>query len=107
MAYNPNTIKDTMEFHELQQITESNSRAIQALADRIAELTLVQEEAAEERHELRQATLRLTELTEGIANLTSSLDDDRPTILGRLSRIENKVDRLLERESDNGDQPQV
>ena len=38
-----------MEFHQLQQIVESNSRSIQALADRIAELTLVQEEAAEER----------------------------------------------------------
>jgi hypothetical protein len=53
-----------MEFHELQQIVESNSRAIQALADRISELTHVQEEAAEERAELRQATI-------GIVNLLS------------------------------------
>lgn len=55
-----------MEFHELQQIVEFNSRSIQALADRIAELTLVQEEAAEERQELREATLRLTTLNEGV-----------------------------------------
>lgn len=86
-----------MEFHELQQITESNSRAIQALADRIAELAQVQEEAAEERAELRRATI-------GIANLLSSLDSDRPTILRKLNTIENKVDRLLER--DNGNQVQ-
>lgn len=88
-----------MELEQLQQLVESNSRSIQALADRIAELTLVQEEAAEERQELREATLRVTALAEGIANLVVSLDDDRPTILGRLSRIENKVDRLLERGS--------
>ncbi len=86
-----------MEFHELQQIVESNSRAIQALADRISELTHVQEEAAEERAELRQATI-------GIANLISSLDSDRPTILRKLNTIENKVDRLLSQS--NGDQPQ-
>jgi hypothetical protein len=79
-----------MEFAELQQIVESNARSIQALTDRIVELTSIQEEAAQERAELRQATL-------GIANLLASLDDDRPTILGRLSRIENKVDRLLQR----------
>ena len=48
-----------MEFRELQQIVESNSRAIQALADRIAELTLAPEEAKAEREELRQATLRI------------------------------------------------
>ena len=86
-----------MEFSELQQIVESNARSIQALADSIAEMRLAQDEAREEREELRQATLRIASLTEGLANLTSSLDDDRPTILGRLSRIENKVDRLLQR----------
>ncbi len=79
-----------MEFAELQQIVESNARSIQGLTDRIVELTSIQEEAAQERAELRQATL-------GIANLLASLDDDRPTVLGRLSRIENKVDRLLQR----------
>lgn len=57
-----------MEFHELQQIVESNSRAIQTLADRIAEITIVQEEAADERRELREATLRLERVAEGIAN---------------------------------------
>lgn len=76
-----------MEFHELQQITESNSRAIQSLTDAIVE---DREQAREERQELRQAMI-------GIANLVSSLDSDRPTILSKLNKIENKVDQLLER----------
>lgn len=81
----------------LEAIVESNSRAIQALADRMAEIALVQEEAAEERRELREATLRLDRVAEGIVNLFSSLDEDRPTILRKLNSIENnKVDRLLE-----------
>lgn len=84
---------DYMEFSELQSIVESNARSIEALATRIAE---VHQEAAEERAELREAMLRVTNLTEGIANLAVSLDDDRPTILGRLSRIENKIDQLLQ-----------
>lgn len=87
-----------MEFLELQQIVESNTRSIQALADRISELIHVQEEAAEEREELRRATI-------GIAHLLASLDEDRPTVLRKLNAIESKVDQLLERNS-NDDQPQ-
>lgn len=97
-----------MEFQELQQIVESTARSLQALSDDMAEMRLnvdafVSESreaarvAQKERAELREATLRVTALAEGIANLTVSLDEDRPTILGRLSRIENKVDQLLDR----------
>lgn len=89
-----------MEFHELQQIVESNSGAIQAILD-------AQVEARLEREELREAIIRLenastqhsdllqrlTTLNEGVVSLLDSLDEDRPTILGRLSRIENKVSR--------------
>lgn len=74
----------------IEALVESNSRAIQAMLDSMVD-------ARDEREELRQAIVRITELTEGIANLTVSLDDDRPTVLGRLSRIENKVDQLLQR----------
>jgi len=52
-----------MEFHELQHIVESNSRAIQAILDLQAEA-----------RELREAKLRLEGVAEGIANLLSSLD---------------------------------
>lgn len=53
-----------MNFEELRSITEKNAYSIQALGDRIAELTHdiedlkdIQREAAEERAELRRATL--------------------------------------------------
>ena len=82
-----------MEFQELQQIVESTARSLQSLSDDVAEMRLgidaLARNAAEERAELRAATI-------GIANLLSSLDSDRPTILRKLSTIENKVDRLLE-----------
>lgn len=89
---------------EIQQLVTSNSRSIQAMADRNAEVTLEiedllesQRQAAEERAELRQATI-------GIANLLSSLDEDRPTVLRKLNAIENKVDLLLQRGSGDGSQ---
>lgn len=86
-----------MEFHELQRIVESNSRTIQAILEAQETERLRNEEyrreAAEERRELREATLRLGTVVEGIANLLSSLDSDRPTILRKLTAIENKVDR--------------
>lgn len=86
-----------MEFHQLQQIVESNARAIQALTDDLAEFRLIvaesHQQASEERAELRQATI-------GIANLLSSLDSDRPTVLRKLNTIEGKLDRILERGND-------
>jgi negative regulator of replication initiation len=104
---------------ELKQLIASNARAIEAAAEERAELRRailriadVQEdtEAAEERAELRQgiadvqqAILRITDLQQGIANLLSRLDEDRPTILRKLTTIENKVDQLLDRQE--GDRP--
>ena len=91
-----------MEFAQLQQLVESNARAIQALTDDLAEFRLIvaedHQQAAEERAELRRATI-------GIANLLSSLDSDRPTILRKLSTIENKVDRLLDQGDNDSPQP--
>lgn len=90
-----------MEFHELQQIVESNSRAIQAMLDARASDRLEHEEfksridAAIAR--MDESIQRLTTLNEGVVNLLSSLDEDRPTVLRKLNTIENKVDRLLER----------
>jgi len=75
---------------ETVQVARSNSKTIQAILD-------LQAESAEERRELREATL-------GIANLLSALDSDRPTILRKLNTIENKIDRLLSR--GYGDQTQ-
>jgi chromosome segregation ATPase len=78
---------------QVEQLTQSNGRAIQALTEDITTFKLAveqdREESKAERQELRQATI-------GIANLLSSLDSDRPTILRKLSTIEKKIDRILE-----------
>lgn len=87
--------------NRIELLIEGNARAIQALADDLAELRLIvaedHEQAREEREELRRATI-------GIANLLASLDSDRPTILRKLNSIENKLDRFLERrDGENAD----
>ncbi|NKB17987.1 MAG: hypothetical protein HC770_07740 [Pseudanabaena sp. CRU_2_10] len=73
---------------ELTAVTQAIGRD---LAQLVATQQAGQLAAEQERSELRQATL-------GIANLLSSLDSDRPTILRKLNAIENKVDRLLEQQ---------
>jgi uncharacterized protein YigA (DUF484 family) len=74
-----------------EQLLDSAARSIQAMLDSMVE-------ERQERHELREATIRLSGVSEGIANLLASLDSDRPTILRKLNAIENKVDRILEKE---------
>jgi ABC-type transporter Mla subunit MlaD len=95
---------------ELQQLIASNARAIAALADQqsalTAKLNLLTEQqlqmvaainrsaelhdaATAERQEFRQAMM-------GLANLLSAIDETRPTVLQKLNRIEDKVDRLLQ-----------
>ncbi|MCY7394403.1 MAG: hypothetical protein LH647_23775 [Leptolyngbyaceae cyanobacterium CAN_BIN12] len=69
---------------ELRQLIASNARAIEA--------------AASERTEMRKAILKLTDLQEGVINLLSRLDEERPTILRKLNTIENKIDQLLQSE---------
>jgi len=90
MTYGPDRLT------RIEALVESNSRSIQALGGRIAEVTqeiaeLIERDrqAQEERAELRRATL-------GIANLLVRLDETQPTVLRKLNSIENKVDQLLE-----------
>lgn len=87
---------------ESAQLTRSNAVAIQALTDDLVTFRLTVEQDVEnaraEREELRRATI-------GIANLLSSLDSDRPTILRKLNTIENKVDRLLQTGDSSQPQP--
>ncbi len=78
-----------------EQIVESNARAIQSLGDDIAEMRLSMHEGFERSE---QNWARASQAIEGLANLMASLDSDRPTILRKLNAIENKVDRILEKE---------
>ena len=43
--------------------------------------------------------LKLARVEEGLINMVVAIDEDRPTVLRRLTSIENKVDRILEKES--------
>ncbi len=84
------------ELTEFKQTVERDHEQVnaelQSLSRDVSRLVDIVAAAAQERHELREATL-------GIANLLASLDSDRPTILRKLNTIENKVDRLLESQS--------
>jgi acetyl-CoA carboxylase carboxyltransferase component len=81
---------------ELQQLVASNARTIQAMLEQQETSRLRHEEQMDE---VRQAMLRLSRVEEGLINIVVAIDEDRPTVLRRLTSIENKVDRILEKES--------
>jgi hypothetical protein len=82
---------------ELQQLVASNARTIQAMLEQQETSRLRHEEQMDE---IRQAMLRLARVEEGLVTMMVSIDEDRPTVLRKLTSIENKVDRILEK--DNG-----
>ncbi|MEA5503622.1 hypothetical protein VB735_10985 [Halotia wernerae UHCC 0503] len=81
---------------ELKQLMESNAKTAQAMLDEIADARQERQELREGMIQLQNAVARLTNLQEVIANLLVSLDGDRPTILKKLSDLEDKVDQLLQ-----------
>ena len=81
---------------ELRQLVESNARTAQAMLDTIAEARLEREELREGMIKLQEAMVRFADTQRGIANLLASLDNDHPTILKKLTTIENKLDQVLE-----------
>ncbi len=78
---------------KIESLVESNARTIQAMLEMMATERLDHEESNQR---LSDAIRRLTDLNEGVVNLLSHIDEDRPTILRKLSAIENKVDRLID-----------
>ena len=65
---------------------------------------LEQQEITRLRHEeqideFRQAMLRLARVEEGLVNTMVSIDEDCPTVLRKLTSIENKVDLILEKDN--------
>ncbi|MBE9043964.1 hypothetical protein IQ255_06015 [Pleurocapsales cyanobacterium LEGE 10410] len=72
----------------IEAIVESLARSAQAINN----------DHEERIQTLKDLVARLTCLEEGQNRMLASIDDDRPTILRRLMTIENKVDRILERE---------
>ncbi|MEG4447190.1 hypothetical protein QUB47_36285 [Microcoleus sp. AT9_B5] len=80
---------------ELKQLIESNARATQAMLDNMAEARLERQELRDGMVQLQNAVVQLINVQSGIANLLTSLDENRPTVLRKLTTIENKLDRLL------------
>ncbi len=81
---------------ELKQLMESNAKTAQAILDEIADARQERQELREGMIQLQNAVTRLTNVQEIITNLLVSLDGDRPTILKKLSALEDKVDQLLQ-----------
>ena len=86
----------------IEAIVESNSRLLQAMLEQRATDRLDHEERMQKLEEtvirLDDTVARLTRIEEAQNRMLSSMDEDRPTILRRLMTIENKVDRILERD---------
>lgn len=87
---------------ELRQLVESNARTAQAMLDTMADARLEREELREGMitlqqgmGQLQEAMVRLTNIQQGVSNLLAALDEDRPTILRKLTAIENKLDQVL------------
>jgi hypothetical protein len=77
----------TAGLQETKKVVDSNSRAIQAMLDQAATDRL--------NHEARME--KLERLSEGLVNMLSSIDEDRPTILRKLNTIEQKTNSILDR----------
>lgn len=78
----------------IEAIVESNSRLLQAMLEQRATDRLEHEERM---RFLEENQRQLIPPQRGIANLISSLDEDRPTILRKLTTIENKIDSIIEK----------
>ena len=79
---------------ETKKIAESNSRTIQAMLEQRATERLEHEQRMRRLENLTESVARVQE---GVTRMLVSIDDERPTILRKLNTIENKVDRLLDR----------
>ncbi|MBH8554674.1 hypothetical protein I8751_20395 [Nostocaceae cyanobacterium CENA357] len=86
---------------ELKQLMESNAKTAQAMLDEIADARQERQELREGMIQLQNAVARLINVQEVIANLLVSLDGDRPTILKKLSALEDKLDQLLQQQPKN------
>jgi cell division septum initiation protein DivIVA len=79
---------------ETQNLARSIARGVQAMQDKALSDELRREEE-KALHEAQMAELR--DISRGLVNMLSSIDEDRPTILRKLNTIESKTDTIIER----------
>lgn len=86
---------------ETENIVQSNSRLLQAVLEQRATDRLQHEERMIRLEEtvirLDDTVARLARIEEAQNRMLANMDEDRPTMLRRLMSIENKADRLIER----------
>ena len=84
----------------IEAIVESNSRTIQGILEQQATERLRREEEKAEHQEqmavMRNAIQQLVRVEQGLVNMVANVDENQPTILRKLTAIENKVDSLIE-----------
>jgi len=76
---------------ETRKLAELNTRAIQAMLEERATNQLKHETQLEEQRELNR---RLLTYIDGLGNMMSKIDENQPSILRKLTTIENKLDSL-------------
>lgn len=99
------------DLQETRAIANSNARAVQAMMEQQAtdrlrheeRMTSIERTHQEAMRSMQQILARAIETQQGVTRMVSSLDEDRPIILRRLMKIEDKVDRLLERNNNGGE----
>jgi hypothetical protein len=79
---------------ELKALARSNARSIQSMLEQTTTDRL-KREAEKAEHLARME--RLEHISEALANMLVSIDEDRPTILRKLNTIEQNTDRILNR----------
>ena len=84
----------------LSQRIDSNSRAIEAMIEQRTTDRLIHDERMAQLQNtitrLDDTVARLARIEEAQNRMLSSIDEDRPTVLRKLTTIENKIDTILE-----------
>ncbi len=80
-----------LETKAIRSITESNSRAIQAMLEARATEKL---EHSQRMERLENIVERIARVQEGMGKMLVSLDEERPTVLRKLNTIVNRLDNL-------------
>ncbi len=83
-----------VEMDELRSLARSNGRAIQSMLEQ-ATTDRLKREGEKAEHQARME--RLEHISEALTNMLVSIDEDRPTILRKLSTIEQTTDSILSR----------
>jgi hypothetical protein len=103
---NENNNSDRLErieriLESLAHKTDSNARTVQGMLEQQASERLKREEEKAEHQEqiavMRNAIQQLVRIQQGWVNMVANVDENQPTILRKLTAIENKVDSLIER----------